>query len=166
MGGIACPGTCAANLTSGAVVTLTATPAPGASFKTWRGACTGPALACALIMDAAKTVTAVFAKTFTDDPLFPQETPINAVHFTELRDAINTLRAVNGQPAFGWSTSGIPGGPVLKAHLTDLRTALTAAYVAASKPTPTYTDPVITVRQTIIKASHLSELRSHVRGLE
>ena len=44
---------------SGAVVNVTATPATGYTFTSWSGACTG-AGACAVTMDADKTVTANF----------------------------------------------------------------------------------------------------------
>ena len=37
--------------------------------------------------------------TFADDPLTSQVTLIKAVHITELRDAINTLRSNNGLAA-------------------------------------------------------------------
>ena len=39
--GIACPGACKAELNSGAVVNLTATPASGSAFAGWSGACSG-----------------------------------------------------------------------------------------------------------------------------
>jgi hypothetical protein len=42
------------------VVQLTATPAPGSSFKEWRNACTGTSRTCSLRMDANKNVRAVF----------------------------------------------------------------------------------------------------------
>jgi hypothetical protein len=167
VGGISCPGTCTTNLGGGTPVILTESPGAGASFKEWRGPCTGSTPTCNLIMDAAKTATAVFSKLFTDDPLVAQSTLIKAVHFTELREAINTLRAHYNLAAFAWSgVAPAPGGTVSAAHLPDLRTALTDAYVAASRPAPTYTDSTITVGQTTIKASHLSELRSLVRALE
>jgi len=118
-------------------------------------------------MNAAKTVTAVFSKVFTDDPLVVHSTPIKAVHFTELREAINTLRALYSLPAFAWTAPApAPGGSVKAAHLTDLRTALTPVYHAVKGTDPTYTDASIAAGTTVIKASHLSELRTFVRNLE
>ena len=58
------------------------------------------------------------------------------------------------------------GRAVLQAHLTDLRTALDQAYTAAVKTHAAYTDPSLTAGTTMIKASHLSELRTFVRNLE
>jgi poly(3-hydroxybutyrate) depolymerase len=57
--GIDCGSTCSAAFSTGAVVTLTATPASGASFNGWSGACTG-SVACVVSMSAAQTVTATF----------------------------------------------------------------------------------------------------------
>lgn len=117
-------------------------------------------------MDAAKSATAVFSKVFTDDPLASRVTPIKAVHFTELMDAINRVRSLTGLTAYAWSQGApTPGGTVLRQHLLDLRTALAQAYQAAGKPTPTYAEPIV-AGQTTIKASHLTELRNLVRALE
>ena len=165
--GIGCGSTCNASFTSGSNVTLTATPSAGFAFTGWSGDCSGTA-ACIVGMTQVRAVTATFsvATVFTDDPLVPQTTPITAVHFTELRVAINTLRTQHGLTAFGWSQAApAPGSAVLKAHLTDLRTALTQVYHAVNGTDPTYTDSSITSGATPIKPSHLSELRSIVQAL-
>ena len=60
--GISCGADCAELYVTGAVVTLTATPAAGARFDGWSGACSG-AGACTLTMSAAKSVTATFSPT-------------------------------------------------------------------------------------------------------
>jgi hypothetical protein len=57
--GINCPAACEAELNSGAVVTLTATPAPGSAFAGWSGACSGTD-ACQVILNAVATVDAKF----------------------------------------------------------------------------------------------------------
>jgi uncharacterized repeat protein (TIGR02543 family) len=51
---------CSANLPTGSAVTLTATPAPGASFSGWTGACTGTSPTCTVTMNVAKSVNANF----------------------------------------------------------------------------------------------------------
>ncbi|MCR4298394.1 MAG: hypothetical protein NUV75_06540, partial [Gallionella sp.] len=51
--------TCWADYTSGASVTLTATPATGSYFQGWGGACSGTG-SCVVTMDAAKDVIATF----------------------------------------------------------------------------------------------------------
>ena len=57
--GIACGADCAEIYQAGTVVTLTATPAAGSTFAGWIGGCAGTG-ACAVTMNAAKTMTALF----------------------------------------------------------------------------------------------------------
>jgi hypothetical protein len=58
--GIACPGTCGASFSQGTVVTLTASPASGATFAGWSGAgCSGTGT-CNVSMSSAQTVTATY----------------------------------------------------------------------------------------------------------
>jgi hypothetical protein len=49
-------------------------------------------------------------------------------------------------------------------HLTDLRSALTPAYRAKNGTDPASTEPM--AAGVVIKATHLSEIRVFVRGLE
>ena len=107
---------------------------------------------------------------FSDDPLVAKSTPLKALHFTQLRTAINNLRArcECGLGAFPWTDGSLTPGstPVKRVHLVDLRTALDAIYTKKGKSHDPYTDLTITAGQTVIKASHLSELRTFVRALE
>ncbi|MDE2180274.1 MAG: M36 family metallopeptidase [candidate division NC10 bacterium] len=168
--GISCtvPGTCTTNFTSGTAVTLTASPGVGATFKQWGGACSGTATTCSLTLTANQSVTATFSQLFTDPTLTARSTLLKAVHVTELRSAINTLRAVNSLAAFAWTDATLTVGttPAKKVHLDELRTALTQAYQAAGQPAPNYTDPTLVAGQTPIKAIHIRELRNVVRALE
>jgi hypothetical protein len=59
--GINCGTTCAAQFDQGSLVALTATPAPGAIFTGWSGACTGTNT-CVVTMDAPRSVTATFVQ--------------------------------------------------------------------------------------------------------
>jgi hypothetical protein len=61
-GGIACPGTCEADVDPGTAVTLTAASGPDSSFAGWSGACAGEAATCVVTMSAARTVTATFER--------------------------------------------------------------------------------------------------------
>ncbi|MBI1736724.1 MAG: hypothetical protein HYR51_16280, partial [Candidatus Rokubacteria bacterium] len=58
---ITCGATCAANFSIGQTVTLTASAASGSVFAGWSGACSGTG-SCTVTMNAAKSVTATFAK--------------------------------------------------------------------------------------------------------
>ena len=62
--GISCGSACSASFTSGASVTLSASPASGYVFSGWTGACTGTG-ACTVAMTAARSVSAGFATVAT-----------------------------------------------------------------------------------------------------
>ena len=58
--GVQCGESCSNDFLEGSQLTLTATPANGAVFAGWAGACTNTSGVCQVTMDAAKTVTATF----------------------------------------------------------------------------------------------------------
>jgi hypothetical protein len=58
--GINCGAICTHPYTVGDVITLSATPSPGATFSGWSGACTGTG-SCVVTMSAARAMTATFA---------------------------------------------------------------------------------------------------------
>jgi len=171
-GGISCGGDCSESYAQGTSVTLTAIPAAGATFKEWRGACTGAT--CSLTVTGVTTVMAVFSKVFTDATLTPRTTLVKALHVSELREAVNSLRSRVGLGAFTWTdpTLTVRSSAVKAVHLSELRTALTQAYLApgctrpACAAPPSYTDPTLTARVIPIKATHVNELRTAVRALE
>jgi hypothetical protein len=103
--------------------------------------------------DAATTIV------FTDDPLVAQSTIIKALHLTQLRTAVNAMRAsASLGPLAADSTIGV--GQVVRAqHITALRTALDQARAAIGLPALAYTDAT----PTIVKAAHVQELRSGVK---
>jgi hypothetical protein len=172
--GIACGATCAANYTSGMMVTLTATPYSGSAFAGWSGACSGTG-SCVVTVGGPSAVTATFELTgpfsFTDPSLsggpWGGLTAIKAVHITELRNAVNTVRTSRGLAAFLFSDPSLTvGKTTVKAlHLTELRTALDQAYGARGASAPTYTDPSLGVGTTIVEAVHIRELRSAVEAV-
>ena len=148
--------------TSGARVTLTAATAGVAAIHV---TATDPGGLTAT-QQFAVTVTAAGA--FTDDPIRPGETPIKAIHFTELRTRIDILREVAGLDRFSWTDRLLTPGvtPVRLAHLLELREALGAAYRAAGRSAPPWTDAAPAATSTPIRALHLMELRAAVLALE
>jgi hypothetical protein len=58
--GINCGSVCTMNYASGTAVTLTATPAGGATFNSWNGACSGNGT-CVVTMNSLENVTAIFS---------------------------------------------------------------------------------------------------------
>ena len=99
---------------------------------------------------------------FTDPVLTAGETPIKAVHFTELREAVNSFRSECGLDRTAWTDPVLTPGvtPVKATHLTELRAGLAAAYRACGLPVPTFTDAVRTGMP--IKVLHVTELRAAV----
>jgi hypothetical protein len=119
--------------------------------------------------EASLTVTLTGTSfTFTDDPVTPQGTIIQAVHIMELRASIDLNRLARGLATFAWTNPLLnPGStPVKAVHLTELRTALNQVYQAARQTSPTYTDPTLVPGVTVISAIHLSEIRAAVRALQ
>jgi ELWxxDGT repeat protein len=101
---------------------------------------------------------------FTDDPLVAGSTRVKAVHVTQLRTAVNALRAFAALSAATFTDPTLNAGTRPKAaHLTELRTALNQARTALALGALPFTDPIITVNVTRIKAAHLTELRDGVR---
>ncbi len=118
--------------------------------------------------DATVTVTVRAATPFTDPVLTAGETPIKAVHMTELRTRANAVRVGCGLAVATWTDPALTAGvtPIKAAHMTELRTAVTAAYAACAQTAPVWTDPVLTAGTTPIKAAHMLELREAVIALE
>ena len=104
--------------------------------------------------DAATTTV------FTDASL--AGATIKAVHFTELRTAVNSMRAAAGLPAgtFTDPTLVARSTRVMRTHLVELRAALDAARALVGLPAIAYTDAAVTARVTPVRAVHLTQLRS------
>jgi hypothetical protein len=104
---------------------------------------------------------------FTDEPLLGSSTVIRAVHITELRTRIDSLRRRFGLDGFTWMS--VQGGTTVAAqHITDLRNAIAQAYAAAAETPqlPDWTDPTIVPGQTVIRIVHVAEIRAAVTALE
>ena len=149
---------------AGARVTLTAVSAGTATIRVTAMDPGGLSAAQAFTV----SVSTGAAGGFTDDPLRPGVTPVRAIHFTELRARIDSLREAAGLGRFRWTDPVLRAGvtPVRLVHLTELREALGAAYTAAGRAGPRWTDAAPTAGTTPIRAAHLTELRAAVVALE
>jgi hypothetical protein len=167
-GGLTCSTVCTASFAAGTSVTLTATPSAGSVFAGWSsGACTGSG-SCTVALDQARSATARFNRVFSDSTLTPLTSVVRAVHVTELRGAIDTVRSRQGLASYGWTDPSLAGGgtTIKRSHLVELRSAVDAAFIAHGLPTPTWTDPALTAVVTVIRAVHITELRAAVLSLE
>lgn len=109
-----------------------------------------------------------WGRPFSDHPIVPHVTPVQALHFAELRERIDEVRSAAGLTAFSWTDTILRAGVtrVRLVHLLELREALGAAYAALGRPAPVWTDPVAVSGTTAIRAAHLMELRAAVLELE
>ena len=99
--GISCPGICTGTFADGTGVTLSASPASGATFADWSGDCSG-AGTCTLMMGADHAVTATF-KNKSPGPPKPKspDTKITKAKFNaRKRGATFTFTAVGGSTGF------------------------------------------------------------------
>jgi len=111
--------------------------------------------------DSAPDLATTFV--FDDDPLIPGTTTLRAVHFEQLRTAINAVRVLGGLAATVFTDPTWSNLPVAATHIAEMRTALDEARVALALPALSYTDSTITPGTTILKAAHITELRNGVR---
>lgn len=97
---------------------------------------------------------------FTDLTLTAGTTAIKAVHFTELRTAVNAVRLLNNTGGFPFTDPTLNASTIVKrVHLTELRSALDATRTSLGLPQYAYTDPAIVARNTRIKRAHVHDLR-------
>jgi hypothetical protein len=99
---------------------------------------------------------------FTDDPLVAGVTVIYGQHVVELRQAVNAVRAAAGLSAATWTDSSLTGIEVKAVHISELSSNLDAARSVLGLSTGSYTDS-LTPGTTLIKAVHVSELRSRLK---
>lgn len=153
---------------SGDYVSLIVTPltsysdstvvAPGAYVYKVRALDAAARLSPLSAPDAAAT------QSFTDDPLVATVTSIKAVHVTELRSAVNALRATAGLSASTFTDPVLSGAIKVKAiHVQELRTAVSAARSALGLSAASFTDPSLTPGSSSVRAVHAQELRSAVK---
>lgn len=101
---------------------------------------------------------------FTDDPVVAAATPIEAAHLTQLRQAVNALRAAASLSEATFTDPTLSASIRVKAvHLQELRNALDPARATLALPALAYTDPTLTATVTRAKAAHIQELRNGIK---
>jgi uncharacterized delta-60 repeat protein len=100
---------------------------------------------------------------FTDPTITATSTIVKAVHFTQLRTAVNGVRSLLGQAAFTFTDATLtPGVTTVRAiHLTELRTKLDEARSSLLLHPITYTFPG--TAGTVIRAADIDDLRNGVK---
>ena len=99
------------------------------------------------------------AISFTDPTLTANVTPIKAVHFTELRQAVNSVRSAAGLAAAAWTDNNLVGAPIKAVHMQEMRDKLSQALTTLGVATPSFSDSPATPNVTPIKKAHIEELR-------
>jgi RHS repeat-associated protein len=98
---------------------------------------------------------------FTDDPLLPGVTTVQAQHVTELRACVDDLRVEVSLARVEWSDLVLQAEQtwIQAVHITQLRAALHDVYVARGQAAVPYTDPALTPNTTVVRAAHITEIR-------
>ncbi|MGZ8830944.1 MAG: fibronectin type III domain-containing protein, partial [Thermoanaerobaculia bacterium] len=97
---------------------------------------------------------------FQDEPLMPGVTPIRGAHVAELRSAIDVLRQVVSLPP-SWMSAGAPSGLVTAADFAAMRDRMNDARTILGLAPAQFSMPFGV--GTLIRASHLQELRDALR---
>jgi fibronectin type 3 domain-containing protein len=109
--------------------------------------------------DSAPDLATTFV--FTDDPVVAQTTQIKAIQITQLRQAVNAVRAAASLGSFTFTD--ISPTNIKAVHIAELRSALGAARTTLGLASQTFTDPALTPGATVVKAAHVQELRAGVK---
>jgi PBP1b-binding outer membrane lipoprotein LpoB len=103
---------------------------------------------------------------FTDDSLVAGVTRAKAQHITELRQAVDALRAVAGLEPAPWTNPVL--SPLLSSirsvHIIELRTFLEDVAVRLGYPAASYTDPALNAG-FVVRRVHIEELRQRIRAI-
>jgi hypothetical protein len=95
--------------------------------------------------------------------VFSTDIIIRATHITQLRTAVNAMRAAATLGPLAADGTIAAGALIRASHVTALRSALDEARAVIELAPLTYTDPTVTAGVTSVKASHFDELRNGVR---
>ena len=107
--GISCGSNCTTDISTGASITLFATPDSGSIFTGWTGSCSGTST-CTVMMDAAKSVTASFTLSATNGNCGSANgTTVIIVPTTNLCST-GSPSTITGTGPWSWNCTGSNGG--------------------------------------------------------
>jgi hypothetical protein len=112
-------------------------------------------------LSTPSNIVVATAFVYTDPQLDAGQTPLKAVHMTELRQTVNSVRRAAALPDSTWTDADLAGASVRAVHLQELRSSLNEALGALHAAVPTYTDPTLSPGGTPIKKVHIDELRRY-----
>lgn len=93
---------------------------------------------------APSNVDLATATPFTDDPLVAGTTQMKWAHMSELRRAVDAVRALAQLPAATYTNPGGAGTTIGNADMQEVRAALAAARGVLGLPAATYTNTIMT----------------------
>jgi hypothetical protein len=93
------------------------------------------------------------------DPALTSAVGIKAVHFTQLRTAIDAMRAAANLGAAVYTNAIATGGLVKRVDLVEMRTALNDARNILGVGTLTFSESIV-AGSTKVKAAHITEIRN------
>ena len=96
-----------------------------------------------------------------DEESLTTSTVVKAAHVTELRTAVNAVRAAAGLGAATWTNGSLSGAWLKEADVTELRTNLGDAINLLGLTAPNYTDTTLT--NVPVKKAHFDEIRFRVK---
>jgi hypothetical protein len=99
--------------------------------------------------------------TIFTDPSLVAGIAIKATHLSQLRTAVNAVRALAGLGAFTFTGPATTGTIISATHVSELRSALDAARNTLGFPTGGHTDN--SLGGVVVKAVHFQELRTRVQ---
>lgn len=112
-------------------------------------------------LSAPGSIDVATAITFTDNPLIAGTTTIKAQHVTELRQAVNAVRAAANLSAATWTDASLTNVAIKAVHIQELRTNLDLALSTLGYTPAPYTDT--SLAGILIKKVHVDELRQRVK---
>jgi hypothetical protein len=103
---------------------------------------------------------------FTDDTIVVRVTTMKARHITELREAVDALRAVAGLAPAAWKDPNLVRTITIINfnHIQELRLYLEEAAGRLGYPAQSYTEPSLT-SGFVINRLHIEELRNRIRAI-